>query len=49
MKYLDKLLKILKTDRNTFFTYIFTILTAYIVIDRFVELLSDKEKIMRGE
>ena len=39
MKYLDKFLKILKTDRNTFFTYIFTILTAYIVIDRFVELL----------
>ena len=39
MKYLDKLLKILKTDRNTFFTYIFTILTAYVVIDRFVELL----------
>lgn len=39
MKYLDKLLKILKTDRNTFFTYIFTLLTIYIVIDRVVELL----------
>ncbi len=39
LKYLDKLLKVLKTDRNTFFTYIFTILTAYVVIDRFVELL----------
>lgn len=39
MKYLDKLLKILKTNRNTFFTYIFTIITAYIVVDRLVELL----------
>ncbi len=39
LKYLDKLLKILKTDRNTFFTYIFTLLTIYIVIDRIVELL----------
>ncbi len=39
LKYLDKLLKILKTDRNTFFTYIFTIITAYIVVDRLVELL----------
>ncbi len=39
MKYLDKLLKILKTDRNTFFTYILTLCTIYIVIDRVVELL----------
>lgn len=39
MKYLDKLLKILKTDRNTFFTYIFTLLTIYIVVDRVVEML----------
>lgn len=39
MKYLDKLLKILKTDRNTFFTYIFTLITAYIVVDRIVEML----------
>lgn len=39
MKYLDKLLKILKTDRNTFFTYIFTLLTIYIAIDRIVEVL----------
>ena len=39
MKYLDKLLKILKTDRNTFFTYIFTLLTIYVVIDRLVEML----------
>ena len=39
MKLLDKFLKLLKTDRNTFFTYIFTLLTAYIVIDRVVELI----------
>lgn len=39
MKYLDKLLKILKTDRNTFFTYIFTLLTIYVVVDRIVEML----------
>lgn len=39
MKLLDKFLKILKTDRNTFFTYILTLLTAYIVIDRIIELL----------
>lgn len=39
MKYLDKLLKILKTDRNTFFTYIFTLATIYIAVDRLVEML----------
>lgn len=39
MKYIDKLLKILKTDRNTFFTYIFTLATIYIAIDRIVEVL----------
>ena len=39
LKYIDKLLKILKTDRNTFFTYIFTLLTAYIAVDRVVEML----------
>lgn len=39
MKYLDKLLKILKTDRNTFFTYILTLCTIYVVVDRVVELL----------
>lgn len=39
MKYLDKLLKVLKTDRNTFFTYILTLATIYIVMDRLVELL----------
>lgn len=39
MKYVDKLLKILKTDRNTFFTYIFTLATIYVAIDRIVEML----------
>lgn len=39
MKYLDKFLKVLKTDRNTFFTYLFTLLTAYIIVDRVVEML----------
>ena len=39
IKYLDKFLKLLKTDRNTFFTYILSLLTAYVVIDRVVELL----------
>ncbi len=39
MKYIDKFLKFLKTDRNTFATYILTLLTAYIVVDRLVEML----------
>lgn len=39
MKYIDKFLKVLKTDRNTFATYILTLLSIYIVIDRFVEIL----------
>jgi len=39
MKILDKFLSILKTDRNTFFTYIFTLLTAYIIVDRVMELI----------
>lgn len=39
MKYIDKFLNKLKTDRNTFFTYLFTVLTTYILIDRVVELL----------
>lgn len=38
MKYLDKFLKILKTDRNTFFTYVLTLCSIYIAIDRIVEL-----------
>ena len=39
MKIFDKFLKFLKTDRNTFLTYILTMLTAYIVVDRIVEIL----------
>lgn len=39
MKYIDKFLKILKTDRNTFFTYVLTLISIYIAIDRVVELL----------
>lgn len=39
MKYIDKLLKKLDTNRNTFATYILTLLTAYIVVDRVVEML----------
>jgi len=39
VKLIDKFLKILKTDRNTFFTFIFTLLTAYIIVDRVVEWL----------
>ena len=35
----DKILKTLKTDRNTFATYIFFLLSMYVVIDRAVELL----------
>ena len=39
VKLLDKFIKKLKTDRNTFFTYILTLITAYIVVDRVIELL----------
>ena len=39
MKLLDKFIGLLKTDRNTFFTYIFTLLTAYILVDRIIELI----------
>lgn len=39
LKLIDKFLKILKTDRNTFLTYILTLATIYIVVDRFVELI----------
>lgn len=39
LKLLDKLLKKLKTDRNTFFTYILTLITIYLVVDRFIDLL----------
>lgn len=39
LKLLDKFLKFIKTDRNTFFTYILTLISAYILIDRLVEML----------
>lgn len=39
LKYIDKFLKKLKTDRNTFATYILTLISIYIVIDRVVEIL----------
>ena len=39
LKLIDKFLSFLKTDRNTFLTYILTLFTIYIVVDRFVELL----------
>lgn len=39
LKYIDKFLKFLKTDRNTFVTYILTLLSIYFVVDRLVEVL----------
>lgn len=39
MKYIDKFLKKLNTDRNTFATYILTLISIYIVVDRLVEML----------
>ena len=39
VKLLDKFIKKLKTDRNTFFAYLLTLITAYIVVDRVIELL----------
>lgn len=39
LKYLDKFLKVLKTDRNTFLTFILTLLTIYFLVDRVVEIL----------
>ena len=39
MKYIDKFLKKLKTDRNTFATYILLLFSIYIVVDRFIEIL----------
>lgn len=38
LKLIDKFLGFLKTDRNTFMTYILTLATAYIVVDRIVEI-----------
>lgn len=39
LKYIDKFLKLLKTDRNTFLTFILTLITAYLVVDRITELI----------
>ena len=39
MKYIDKFLKKLKTDRNTFATYVLTLLSLYITVDRVVEII----------
>jgi len=39
LKFFDKFLKKLKTDRNTFFTYILSLITIYLVVDRFVDFL----------
>ena len=39
MKLFDKFLKKLNVNRNTFFTYILTLLTVYIAVDRIVEML----------
>ena len=39
MKLIDKFLKVLNTNRNTFATYILTLITVYIAVDRIVEML----------
>ena len=39
MKYIDKFLKILNTDRNTFATYVLTLVSVYLAVDRIVEML----------
>lgn len=39
MKYIDKFLKKINASRNTFATYVLTLLTIYIAVDRFIELL----------
>ena len=39
MKYIDKFLKMLKTSRNTFATYVLTLITVYLAVDRIVEIL----------
>jgi len=39
VKIFDNFLKALKTDRNTFFTYILTLISIYILVDRVLELL----------
>ena len=39
MKLIDKFLKVLNVSRNSFVTFILTLLTAYIVVDRIAEIL----------
>ena len=39
MKYIDKFLKKLNTDRNTFATYVLTLISVYLAVDRIVEML----------
>ena len=39
MKYIDGFLKKLKTDRNTFLTYVLTLISIYICVDRLTEIL----------
>ena len=39
MKIIDKFLKFLKTDKNTFLTYILTLITIYLAVDRLVEMM----------
>ena len=39
MELFDKFLKKLKTDRNTFFTYILALISVFIIFDRLVEFL----------
>ena len=38
MKFFDKFLKLLKTDRNTFLTYILTVISVYLAVDRLAEV-----------
>lgn len=39
LKLIDKFLKLLKTDRNTFVTFILSIISIYILVDRLLEIL----------
>ena len=39
MKYIDNFLKKLKTDRNTFLTYVLTLISFYLCVDRMVEII----------
>ena len=39
MKYIDKFLKKLNTNRNTFATFVLTLISVYLGVDRLVEML----------